>query len=81
MIKLIASDVDGTLVSEGSDRINPEIFSVIRRLKERGTLFAVASGRSYSSIRKLFEPVAQDMIFIADNGSNIICRGYDKIIP
>ena len=27
MIKLIASDIDGTLVPDGSDKINPEIFS------------------------------------------------------
>ena len=36
MIKLIASDIDGTLLPEGTDKINPEIFEVIRKLKEKG---------------------------------------------
>ena len=35
MIKLIASDIDGTLLVEGSDALNPEIFQVIRGLKEK----------------------------------------------
>lgn len=75
MIKLVASDIDGTLVPEGTDRMNPEIFEVIRALKERGILFAAASGRQYASMRSVFEPVADDMIFIAENGSNVMCRG------
>ena len=29
MIKLVASDIDGTLLPEGTDQINPEIFEVI----------------------------------------------------
>ncbi|MDY3917726.1 MAG: HAD family hydrolase [Candidatus Limivivens sp.] len=77
MIKLIASDIDGTLLPEGSDKLNPEMYTVIRMLKERGTLFAAASGRSYPSIARLFAPVKDDMIFIADNGSNVVCRGYE----
>ena len=45
MIKLIVSDVDGTLVPEGTNDIDPELFTLIRRLKAQGIYFAVASGR------------------------------------
>ena len=73
MIRLIASDVDGTLVPEGNAGVfNPRLFEVIKRLKEKGILFAVASGRQYSSILHIFEPLRQDIIFIADNGSFVI---------
>lgn len=75
MIKLIASDIDGTLLEEGTDRLNPELFTVIRELKEKGIIFAAASGRQYSSMRYVFEPVADDIIFIAENGTNVMCRG------
>ena len=75
MIKLIASDIDGTLLEEGTDKINPVIYEVIRQLKKKGILFAAASGRQYASMRHVFEPVADDMIFIAENGSNVMCRG------
>ncbi|MDD3217579.1 MAG: HAD family hydrolase [Lachnospiraceae bacterium] len=77
MIKLIASDIDGTLLVEGQDRINPEMFEVIRGLKEKGVIFAAASGRQYNSIRHVFAPVENDMIFICENGSNVICRGVE----
>ena len=54
MIKLIVSDVDGTLVPEGTNSLNPEIFTLIRRLKSQGIYFAVASGRHKCSIEKMF---------------------------
>ena len=79
MIKLVASDIDGTLLPEGTAQINPEIFEVIRKLKEKDILFAAASGRHYTSMAKLFAPVAHDMIFITENGAYVCCRGYDML--
>ncbi len=76
MIKLICSDIDGTLLPEGTAEINPEIFHVIRELKAKGILFAAASGRHYSSISKLFAPVKDDIIFVTENGAYVCCRGY-----
>ena len=34
MIKLIVSDIDGTLVRDGENKINQELFDVIMRLKK-----------------------------------------------
>lgn len=79
MIKLIASDIDGTLLPEGTDRINPEIFEVIRELKKKEILFAAASGRHYSSMSRLFEDVKDDIIFITENGAYVCCRGYTML--
>lgn len=78
MIKLIASDIDGTLVEEGSSSVNPELFDVIRKLKEQGRIVAFASGRQYNSMCRLMEPVKDDVIFIAENGAYVVCR--DKTI-
>jgi hypothetical protein len=69
MIKLIASDIDGTLVPDGTDKIDPEMMDVIARLKEKGIVFAGASGRQFLSMKKLFSPVWQDIYYITDNGS------------
>ena len=44
MIKLIASDIDGTLVPEGTTSIDPEFYEIIRKLKKKGILFAGAVG-------------------------------------
>ena len=69
MIKLIVSDVDGTLVPEGTNQMHPGIFSMIRKLKKQGIYFAVASGRHKCSIEKLFAPVRDDILYITSNGA------------
>ena len=38
MIKLIASDVDGTLLRGGVQELNPEIFDIIKKLKEKSNI-------------------------------------------
>ncbi|MBR5579520.1 MAG: HAD family hydrolase [Lachnospiraceae bacterium] len=77
-IKLVCSDVDGTLVDEGKGGLNPEYYSEIKRLKEKGILFAVVSGRSYEAASPLFTPILNDIIFINDNGA--VLRKEGKII-
>ena len=36
MIKLIVSDIDGTLLPDGGYGLNPELFEVIRKLRAQG---------------------------------------------
>lgn len=69
MIKLVASDLDGTLLLNGAQQIPEEVFSLIRRLKDMGILFVAASGRQYSNMKRLFEPVFSDMAFVCENGA------------
>ena len=49
MIKLIVTDIDGTLLPEGTHSLDPEYFEVITRLREKGIQFAAASGRHWKS--------------------------------
>ena len=69
MVKLIASDIDGSLLPEGTARLDPAYFAVIRELKKCGVLFAGASGRGAESVHYLFEPVARDILFMGHNGA------------
>ena len=68
MIKLIASDVDGTLVEDGSSSLHPELYEVIRKLKQQGIAFVGASGRPVGSMKHIFGPVMEDVYLIAGNG-------------
>ena len=43
-IKLIASDLDGTLLLHGAQKCNAELFPLIEELTERGIYFVAASG-------------------------------------
>lgn len=67
-IKMIVSDLDGTLLLNGKQNLEPEIFPVIHALRERGILFFAASGRQYPNLRRLFEPVQDEIGYICENG-------------
>ena len=69
MIKLIASDLDGTLLQNGAQSLDPSIFPVIRKLHEKGILFVAASGRQYFNLRNLFSEVKDDISYICENGA------------
>ena len=69
MIKLIASDIDGTLVKDGTLAIDREYMEVIGRLLDKGIIFVACSGRQYRSERKLFAPVADRLLYISDGGT------------
>ena len=67
-IKMICSDIDGTLLQYGRKKLEGEIFDQIRALHDRGILFCPASGRQYTSLRLLFAPVADCCVFLCENG-------------
>ena len=75
MIRLVASDIDGTLLQGGSTEIDPAVFEQIRRLSDMGVLFCPASGRQYSSLQKLFAPVAGQLNCICENGAVVFGTG------
>ncbi len=75
MIRLIASDIDGTLLPYGEEAISSEAFFHIRRLADKGVLFCPASGRQYTSLRRLFAPVADRVPFLCENGAVIFGPG------
>lgn len=80
MIKLVASDIDGTLIKESTSEIYPEMIEAIRELKKRGILFCAASGRQYDSVRNVFRQVADDIAYIVENGAHIRYQGRNIAI-
>ena len=75
MIRLVASDIDGTLLLGGAQAIDPEIFRQIARLREKGILFCPASGRQYDSLRRLFAPAAGELAYLCENGAVLFGPG------
>lgn len=71
MIRLIVTDIDGTLVPEGGSYVNPEYMSVIRGLLDLGVQFAAASGRQASSIDAVFHELKDRIYYLGDNGACI----------
>ena len=75
MIKLVASDLDGTLLLHKAQSLPEEIFSLIRQLEELGIMFVAASGRQYPNMTKLFAPVASEISYISENGALAVDHG------
>ncbi len=74
-IRLIASDMDGTLLDD-EKRLPADFFATLDALLERGITFAVSSGRTYSALEHLFpEEYVRRMSFICDNGACVVHNG------
>lgn len=77
MIRLIATDLDGTLLTP--DKRLPEgIFPLIEKFAQKGVLFAPASGRQIANLKQLFAPVKDKVLFLAENGAIVSYR--DEIL-
>ncbi len=67
-IKLIASDLDGTLLQNGAQSLQPNTCALIHRLHEQGILFLAASGRQHANLQRLFAPVQNEIAYLCENG-------------
>lgn len=74
MIKLIATDMDGTLLAPGG-KLHPDFFPILEELRSRGIRFVAASGRYYRSLKGNFEPHPELLDYICDNGACIVENG------
>ena len=74
-IKLIACDLDGTLLHPGEREPRSEAFELIDELHRRGIVFMPASGRQYASLRYLFAPVADELAYVCENGALVMSEG------
>lgn len=65
-IKLIAVDIDGTLVNSQKE-ITPEVFSAIQDAKEAGVKVVIATGRPIAGVAKLL-----DDLQLRDQGDYVV---------
>ena len=75
-IKLIATDMDGTLLNSRHE-LNESFFPVFRKLKDKGIIFVAASGRQYFNMEKVLKEVKDEVIFAAENGSYIVFQDQE----
>ena len=83
-IRLIASDLDGTLLLDGAQSLRPETCRLIHSLTARGIYFFAASGRQYPNLQRLFAPVKNEIGYICENGCLSFFQGeqiYKETMP
>lgn len=69
-IRLVASDMDATLLDENS-QLPPDFEAAVKALAEKGIRFAAASGRPLYTLEEMFPNLRKEMILIGDNGGAI----------
>ncbi|MBN8857613.1 MAG: HAD family phosphatase [Sphingobacteriales bacterium] len=78
-IKLIATDMDGTLLNAAKE-LPVNFLPVFGLLHAQGILFAAASGRQFYNIRNQFTTIQEEVIFIAENGSYVVYRDQELFV-
>ena len=73
-IKMIVSDVDGTLVDR-TERIPQELVDIVRRCQEAGILFALATGRTNELASPFVEALGIKDPCVEANGAYILKQG------
>ena len=74
MIKLIAADMDGTLL-DSQKRLPPELPALLAELKVAGIRFAAASGRQYYTLEAQLAPCGGEILYLAENGTMVFSGG------
>ena len=69
-MKLVVSDLDGTLLNDDSE-VSNETIQAIKKLKDNGVEFAIATGRSFNSANKIRKKIGLEIYLICNNGANI----------
>ena len=83
MIKLVVSDLDGTLLPYGQIRVSETVENYIERIIEGGAVFAVSSGRTYSELASILSKFKDKIYFICSDGAYYIKGGkalYERSI-
>jgi len=75
-IRLIAADMDGTLLDD-NDELSEDLWSLLRELARRKILFCPASGRQYYNLLERFREVSDGLVFIAENGTYVVRQGQE----
>ena len=79
MIKLIATDMDGTLLNSRNE-IQEGFYEVFNELQEKEIIFAAASGRQYYNLLERFKGIEDKMMFIAENGTFVVYKGKELVV-
>lgn len=79
MIKLIVTDMDGTLLNDKHE-LHPDFWEMEKALTKKGIMLAVASGRQYYNLEEQFERIKHRMLFFSENGTHVVHKGKELYV-
>lgn len=69
-VKLIAIDIDGTLVDD-DNRVSTNTIEAIKTLKANGVEVSLVTGRAHSGAKKVMDEIGIDLPIISHNGGKV----------
>lgn len=78
-IKMICSDLDGTILTYSQTQLSDRLLRQIEELNKKGILFVPTSGRQITSMLKLFAPVTNCCRYICSNGA-VLCDSSGQVM-
>ncbi|MBD0830886.1 HAD family hydrolase [Aestuariibaculum sediminum] len=78
-VKLIVSDMDGTLLNNDS-QVSTRFFNQFTELKKHNIHFVAASGRQYQSITDKLNTIKDEISIIAENGGIMKLQSEEHIL-
>ena len=78
-VKLVVTDMDGTLLNPKSE-VSSRFFNQFIELKKKNIHFAAASGRQYQSILEKLNPIKKDITIIAENGGMMKYNNEERVL-
>ncbi len=67
-VRVLVTDIDGTVIPEAAPQVDPEYFELIIALRRAGYRVIIASGRQKESIEKLFHPILEHVDIVSSGG-------------
>jgi Cof subfamily protein (haloacid dehalogenase superfamily) len=78
-IKLIVSDLDGTLLNSNHE-LPVDFWEIEQKLVDKNIIFAVATGRQFYNIIKVFDAIKHRTVFLAENGTYGYYKGKELFV-
>ena len=71
-MKIIISDLDGTMLMQREETLHSSVKNAISKILNHNIIFCVASGRSYSELKRIMSDIKGDVYYIASDGAVIV---------
>ena len=79
MIKLVVTDVDGTLLNDNHE-LPEDFWEIEEKLTQKGILFSIASGRQFYNLEEKFDRIKDRTMFFAENGTYVSHKGQELYV-
>lgn len=71
---LFISDMDGTILKDGSQTVPQRTIDNVVRLTDMGAIFVPASGRQYPTLVRQFKQTERELAYICENGALVMYK-------